>query len=858
MRQFLDVKERYPDAVVFFRMGDFYEMFFDDAVVASQALGLTLTSRDKGKVDSVPMCGVPHHAGRAYIAKLTDLGHKIVLCEQVEDPKHAKGLVRREVVRVVTPGIVLDDESLTPNTAHYDAAIVVRGASSGQAYLDVTTGEFRATSVTSVAALADELARVRPREVVAAIFGAADDAPISAVRRRWPVSWTHAADVSDEVVDDRLSKLAGIDDLDRAARAAVASVLTYAQATQPVGRLPVQSVIGYRPDDAVLLDDTAIANLELIETLMGRQRQGSLLDLLDVSVTAAGGRTLRRWLLYPLTDVAAISSRQDGVEWLVDTGEARAALRKSLAEVFDLERLAGKIALQVVTPRDLARLRDSLAAVPVIAKSLAAAGSKKKPVPAVLSLADVALAELAKVTARLADALVDDPPVLVKEGGYIRTGFDATVDECRRLANGGKDEILAIEEQERTASGNAGLKIRYNRVFGYYIEITKSQLARVPKHFVRKQTVATGERFVTPALAELERKVLSAEQTLLEREAEILRAVVADISLVCARIAHAGQRLAMLDASAALAEVAVRRGFVRPVVDDSFAIDIVDGRHPVVESLLPPGAFVPNDCHLDAGGAQVVLITGPNMAGKSTYMRQVAQIVLLAQMGSFVPAKSARIGLCDRLFTRVGAADNLARGDSTFMVEMKETAAILAGGTRRSLVILDEVGRGTSTYDGVSIAWAITEHLHDVTGARTLFATHYHELTALADSRARIANRSVAVREQHGEIVFLRRVVEGGASKSYGIDVARLAGLPKQVISRARQILGKLEGSAQLGASPQLSLSSLLDTPIAVRAEAAPPAWMAKLRELDINQLTPMAALSMLSELHQAARGGEN
>ena len=616
-------------------------------------------------------------------------------------------------------------------------------------------------------------------------------------------------------------------------------MVAYARATQPTGTLPITRLVAYQAGDAVVLDEAAIANLELTETLMGRRTVGSLLDVIDQTVTAPGGRLLRRWLLYPLVDVAAIRRRQDAVAWLVLRPSLTDQVRRELSQIADLERLAGKATLGVATPRDLGRLRDALLRLPELAALVRTGASDLDPLPALLDLhiaGDPALAALAE---RLSRALVDEPPHLLKDGNVIRDGYDKAVDECRKLADGGKEGILAIEAREQKQSGIANLKVRYNRVFGYYIEITKTHLAKVPAHFVRKQTVATGERYVTPELADLERKVLTAEDTLAAREAELFRAEVTAVAAVAAKISAAGAALAVCDVCGSLAEVASRRGFCRPGVDDGFTIDITDGRHPVIEALLPAGGFVPNDCRLDPDGEQLVLITGPNMAGKSTYMRQVAHIALLAQIGSFVPAKAATIGICDRVFTRVGAADNLSRGDSTFMVEMRETASILAKATRRSLVVLDEVGRGTSTYDGVSIAWAVAEHLHDAIGARTLFATHYHELVALADSHPRVRNVSVAVREHKGEIVFLRRVVAGGANKSYGIDVARLAGLPKQVIARSREIMSRLEGSAQLGSSAQLSLLP----------QAAPSPVLGRLAALDLDRTTPLQALAFLAEL---------
>ena len=838
MRQYLDVKERYPDAIVFFRLGDFYEMFFEDAVLAARLLDLTLTTRDKGKEDAVPMCGVPHHAARGYLAKLTDLGHKVVICEQVEDPRLAKGIVKREVVRIITPGVVLDDDVLDPKLPRYLAALVPAGTKGnpqvGLAYLDATTGELFATEL-QVSSVLDELVRVGPREVLADAAQLAG--MLAPVKLRYRAAWNAA---TPPAIDGARGELRGLGEVesDLAMRAA-ATVVAYARATQPAGALPISRLVGYRAEDAVVLDEAAIANLELCETLIDRTRKGSLLDVIDETVTAPGGRLLRRWLLYPLTDVPQIRRRQDAVGWLVERPTLLEQIRRALSRIADLERLAGKATLGVAAPRDLARLRDALAQLPALVELVRSGGTKLDPLPALLDLKAASEPVLGQLAARLARAIADEPPYQLKDGGVIRKGYDERVDECRRLADGGKDEILAIEEREQKQSGIATLKVRYNRVFGYYIEITKTHLAKVPAHYIRKQTIATGERYVTPELAELERKVVTAEETLAAREAELFKAEVAAVAEIATQISAAGAALAVLDGCASLADVGARRGYCRPTVDDGLVLEVIDGRHPVIEALLPDGSFVPNDCRLDPDAEQLVLITGPNMAGKSTYMRQIAQIALLAQIGSFVPAKSARIGICDRVFTRVGAADNLARGDSTFMVEMRETAAILAKATRRSLVVLDEVGRGTSTFDGVSIAWAVAEHLHDAIGARTLFATHYHELVALADSRPRVRNVSVAVREHKGEIVFLRRVVPGGANRSYGIDVARLAGLPPKVIARARDIMGKLEGGNQLGSTPQLSL-----------LPSAPPSpVLARLAALDVNRMTPLEALQLLAEL---------
>jgi len=852
MRQFLDIKDKHPDGVLLFRCGDFYEMFFDDAVVASRALDLTLTSRDKGKDDAVPMCGVPYHAVRGYIAKLTELGHKVVICEQTEDPKLAKGLVRREVVRIVTPGIVLDDEVLEPKRPRYVMSLVPGPKDSGivgVAHLDATTGELAAT-VLAASTLIDELMRIAPREVIVApeLLGDSVRAQqLATVRARSRVPWNPAPIPDEPGARKELGSLVVVEpgvafaNRELAIRAA-AAVVGYARSTQPTGVLPIARLQLYQPGDSVVLDEAAIANLELVETLIGRHKQGSLLDVIDATATAPGGRLLRRWMLYPLVDVEKIRRRQDAVAWLVERPALCETIRRALSRIADLERLAGKATLGVATPRDLGRLRDALGQLPELIALVASGKDKLSELPALLDLAACAEPALPAIATRLGKALVDECPALLKDGGVIRAGYDPDVDECRRLADGGKDEILAIEEREQKVSGIANLKVRYNRVFGYYIEVTKTHLQKVPAHYVRKQTVATGERYVTAELAELERRVLTAEETLAAREAELFRAEVAAVAAVAREVSGAGAALAILDACGSLAEVAARRGYCRPVVDEGLALEITDGRHPVIEAMLPAGTFVPNDCRLDPEAEQLVLITGPNMAGKSTYMRQVAQIVLLAQIGSFVPARAATIGVCDRVFTRVGAADNLSRGDSTFMVEMRETASILSTATRRSLVILDEVGRGTSTFDGVSIAWAVAEHLHDAIGARTLFATHYHELVALADSRPRVRNVSVAVREHKGEIVFLRRVVPGGANKSYGIDVARLAGLPKSVITRSRTIMSQLESGSHavgLGATPQLSLLP----------SAAPSPMLARLHAIDVERTTPLEALALLAEL---------
>jgi DNA mismatch repair protein MutS len=859
MRQFLEVKASHPDAIVFFRMGDFYEMFFEDAVIASQLLDLTLTSRNKGSEDAIPMAGVPHHAGRGYLARLTEQGKKVVVVEQVEDPRLAKGLVRREVVQVVTPGVVVDEEVLDPRRPRYVCAVVVVAGCVGVAALDASTGEFRAAELGALE-LDGELARLAPREILAT---AAD---LAGPLAHLPARLRSCAFTAIELLPARAAVAEleaalpgapaelGLADRPRAAQAAAAA-LRYARATQPIGELPVVALQLYQPGDALVLDEAAVANLELTETLIGADRAGSLLAVLDDTRTAPGSRLLRRWLLYPLVDVAAIRRRQDAVAHLAERTTLRAEARELLKGIGDLERLAGRATLGVATPRDLGRLRAGLAELPALARALARSGKGLAELPGLLSLDAATLAALAELHGELGAALVDDPPPTTKDGGVIRAGFDAAVDESRALSDGGKDAILAIEERERQRTGIGTLKVKYNRVFGYYLEITKSQLARVPADYIRKQTIVNGERYVTPELAELEARVLAAHDTLVAREAELFRELVARVAARVGPLLAMAARVAAIDALASLAEVAGRGRYVRPTVDDGEGIEIVEGRHPVVERAVGDGGFVPNDCRLDTAGRQLLLITGPNMAGKSTFMRQVAHIVLMAQMGSFVPARAARIGLCDRVFTRVGAADNLARGESTFMVEMRETAAILSGATRRSLVVLDEVGRGTSTFDGVSIAWAVAEHLHDALGCRTLFATHYHELCALAESRPRVVNLSVAVREVGGKVAFLRQVIDGAANRSYGIEVARLAGLPRPVLGRAREILGELEGQDRLAQRRQLSLfSAAAAGPAEDAGERARAAEvLARLAALDPDCMTPLQALNALAELKALA-----
>ena len=860
MRQYLDVKSRYPDALVLFRLGDFYELFYEDAVYAARVLDLTLTTRDKGKEDPVPMCGVPHHAVRTYLAKLTELGHRVALCEQLEDPKVARGIVKRDVVRVITPGVVLDEESLDPRAPSYVAAAVGDArAGYGLALLDVTTGDFRATEAASIELLLEEIGRAAPRELV---LGRGDREGPLAERIRAAFPRLPRAAVVDGEPASELARALGarfdaalLDRWPQAARAA-AAVLRYACATQPGAELALAGLEIARRDDALIIDEQARAHLELVESLQERRRTGSLIDLLDQTRTAMGGRLLRRWLLFPSRDLAVIRRRQDAVERLVAAHAARDKARKRLGEIADLERLVGRARLGVATPRDLAVLGRSLGELPGLAADLAEAHRGELDGATAgeldwLSLGDDLAPELA---AELTRVLRPDAPALTREGGYINPGVSPQLDELRDIASGGRDRIAAIEARERERTGIPSLKIKLNSVFGYYIEVTRSNLAAVPADYRRKQTVANAERFVTPELAEFEATVLSADERRIALELELFTALRARLAADAERLLALAGRVAAADALAGLAEVAHRNGYCRPDVDAGGVIDLCDSRHPVVEQLAAAGSFVPNDVRLDPAAEQLLIVSGPNMAGKSTLMRQVALAVIQAQMGGFVAARAARIGLCDRIFTRVGAGDNLARGESTFMVEMRETAQILRHATPQSLIVLDEIGRGTSTYDGVSIAWAVAEHIHDQIGAKTLFATHYHELAALAADRPRVRNVSVAAREWKGEVVFLRKLVPGGANRSFGVEVAKLAGLPEAVIGRAGAILRTLEALPAAGGRSgpaQLGLFAPAPEPVPAPgpADDAAAEVVQTLRAVDPDDLSPRAAHQLLAEL---------
>ncbi|MDI3256311.1 MAG: DNA mismatch repair protein MutS [Kyrpidia sp.] len=873
MQQYLEMKGRCPGALLMFRLGDFYELFFEDAEIAARELEITLTGRDAGGGRRVPMCGVPHHAVEGYIATLVERGYKVALCDQMEDPALAKGLVRREITRIVTPGTLLEGRSREEKDQRLIGAALPIPEGWSVAFVDVSTGDRWAGVARSPEEILDDGMRYRPAEWLV---------PEETARSSWVDRLTKITGATTTVIAEGEARLA-IDD--RPARgdlpepggeAALDAVMAYIQETQRRRLVHWKPVQPLHDTTYMVVDAFARRNLELSETVREGRRKGSLLWLLDETVTAMGGRLLRRWLDRPLVDPGRIARRQDAVEELVNDWMRRDRIREHLRRIYDLERLLGRVSYGNAGPRDLRAVAQSLHRVPMLADDVS--GLRSEALKAIWRQLDPC-GELRDLLDR---GLADDPPATPKEAGIIRDGFSEELDRLRRASREGREWIADLERRERERTGIKSLKIGYNRVFGYYIEVTKANLPHVPDDYERRQTLASGERYVTPALKEVESQILDAQDRseALEYQlfVELRNAVVGALP----RLQRLAAALAELDVFAALAEVAVKRQYTRPVVDDSLVIDIRAGRHPVVEAVLSEGTFVPNDTFLDGETCRVALITGPNMAGKSTYMRQVALIVLLAQMGSFVPALQARIGVIDRLFTRIGAADDLVAGQSTFMVEMVELAAILRNATPRSLIILDEIGRGTSTYDGMSIAQAAVEFIHDPrrVGARTLFATHYHELTGLAERLRGVRNFSTDVKEGGEGIIFLHRLVDRPADRSYGIHVARLAGLPDDLLERAEEILQALEevrsGTAQAAAGNMEAEAATAEADLRRTAppvgggagapgkEAGQPGSpyvphpiVERLRRARVLDMTPIQALQELYELHLLAREEE-
>ncbi len=853
LEQYLGIKARHPDAILFFRMGDFYEMFFEDAVEASRILGITLTSRGVHQGEKVPMCGVPYHSAQSYVGKLVGEGRKVAICEQVEDPGSAKGIVKREVIRVVTPGSVTEDGEVEGPENVFLAALASRDDSYGLAHMDLSTGEFRMTETGDRDEALGELERIAPAEVLVPegdrVLGAPELAPYRLeVLSGEEFDRSRAARTLEQQLGVQSLAGFGCDGMPQGV-AAAGAVVHYLKETQKTGPGHVKDLVTYRLGNFMFLDETTARNLELFRTMRRDAAKGTLFHVLDRTLTPMGGRLLRRWIGYPLLDLTAIRKRHAAVEIFKEDRRLREAVRDELRGVYDLERLNGRIALGRANARDLVSLKESLRRLPAVLSALEGTNSEL--------LAELASGlDLLEDVADLVDRAVrDEPPVGLKEGGIIREGYHRELDELISITRDGKGWIadLASKEQERTGIGS--LKVGFNKVFGYYIEVSRANLDRVPADYIRKQTLVGGERFITEELKRYEEKVLGAEERRAALELEIFESLRMTVAAECARIKKTAEAVGVLDVLGSLAETAEDKGYVRPEVDEGDAVEIEDGRHPVIEETVRDEDFVPNDIRLDAREQQLLIITGPNMAGKSTVLRQTALTVLMAQMGSFVPAAKASVGLVDRIFTRIGASDDLARGRSTFMVEMSETANILRHATSRSLVILDEIGRGTSTYDGISIAWAVAEALHDRQGrgVRTLFATHYHELTELLNTKPRAKNFNIAVKEWKDKIIFLRKLVRGGASKSYGIQVARLAGIPEEVIERAKEILAGLERRAmnQAGGSRRARRSGAAGRdPLQLSLFAGDDERLRKwIRELDIDNTTPLEALQVLSRL---------
>ncbi len=847
--QYLSVKQKVPDAILFFRLGDFYEMFFEDAEIGARVLDIQLTSRSK---DGVPLCGVPYHSVQPYLAKLVKAGYKVAICEQAQVEPNAKGLVPRQIVRVITPGTVGEEMVLTAAEKSFLVAVARGENSFALAAIDVTTGEFLVTETLSAASLHEEIARLAPREIIAA----RGDEKLRALVADLECSLTELdpAAFDNAVTHETLTRRfadADLGELDTGVGIAAGAALAYVEETFGRDLAHVASPRAYRATEYMMVDEVTRRHLELISSSDGARR-GSLLSVLDETLTAVGARTLCNWIIYPLLSLEMIRDRHDAVEELFE-GDLGGRGADELKRIGDLERLAGRIGSLRASPRDCLRLADAIAAVGELK------GALEERKSALIHAIAQRMRPEPELTARILETLSEDAPVNPRDGNLIRAGLNPEVDELRSLASGARGVMAQLEATERERSKIPSLKVRYNQVFGYYIEITKAHLDRVPADYERKQTLVSAERFTTPGLKELERKILSAESGLKELELQIFAKLQADLQAHSASILETARAVGEFDAIMSLAKAARRRGYIRPQMSTDLRLAIRDGRHPVLETGMKSGEFVPNDLDVDPDARQLLLITGPNMAGKSTYLRQVALIAIMAQMGSFVPATEAKLGLTDRVLTRIGARDELRRGESTFMVEMRETARLLEGLTERSLLLLDEVGRGTSTFDGLAIAWAVAEHLHDSTRAKVLFATHFHELTDLAREKLRVKNLSMAVREWGGEVLFLRRVVEQPASRSYGIEVAKLAGLPAGIITRARQILSNLEqgelddaGKARLARKADRSNRGAqlgLFTPIESRA-------LEELRTIDIDRLAPVDALTMLAKLKSRLSGG--
>jgi DNA mismatch repair protein MutS len=855
IKQYLEIKSQHPDSILFFRMGDFYEMFFEDAQVASKELDIALTSRDKGQKDSIPLCGVPYFAAETYISKLLQKGYKVALCDQMEDPRFAKGIVKREVVRVFTPGLATDAIHLGAGENNYLMGFCAEGEVFGLAFLDISTSELKTCQISGFESFLNEALRNEPKEILS-LKRFLEHPRFELFKKSFENDLINF--VEDSKFDSifHLSEIEGGSSLKKAplAAQAVGMVLHYAEENQKKPLSHIRSITFYQVQDFMVIDEVTQRNLELTQSLFDQGKKGSLFWVLDDTITAMGSRKLKQWLNYPLMDIQEIDRRLEGASELKEKKIERKQLRESLKGVQDIERLTSRIFLGHANARDLVGLKNSLKHLPDLKLLLQAFAS-----PIIKEFASN-IEGFEALFLMLESSIVENPPLTVKERGIIKPHYNKELDDLREIGREGKGWILKLEAEERKKTGISSLKVRYNQVFGYYIEVTKSNLHLVPDHYERKQTLVNAERYMTPELKEFEAKVLGAEEAICQLEYRLFEEIRKRVADETPRLQRTASAIAVIDVLCSMAEVADRYHYNRPVVDDGEEIVIQDGRHPVLERMALSERFVPNDTLLNTQEHQILIITGPNMAGKSTYLRQVALIILMAQMGSFVPAREAKIAVVDRIFTRIGALDNIMRGQSTFMVEMMETARILGQASSRSLVVLDEIGRGTSTFDGLSIAWAVAEYLHDHPSLRpkVLFATHYHELTELALTKERVKNYNVAVREWGGEIIFLRKIVEGGTNRSYGIQVARLAGLPQKVIDRAKEILANLEK----GELDAMGMPKIARTKMGI-SKPTPPAQpslfvqsdpiRSKLKKIKVDQLTPLDALNILDELKKKA-----
>ena len=863
LRQYQEIKRQHPGTLLFFRLGDFYELFFDDAVIGAKELEITLTARHRERGTPVPMCGVPYHAASGHIAKLVRKGYRVAICEQTEDPKKATKLVRREVVRVITPGTAIDSQLLEARDNNYLASVFGVGQGMAAAFLDLSTGEFIVTEFAGDSAwerILEQLESFSPREIIypkslEPLFktgGAATGFTLSGGQPSLnPIDeWSFSYEQGRDLLLSHF-EVASLDGFGLAGHelsiAAAGAALHYVRETQKADASHISGISYFEPNSYLILDPTTVRNLELVEALDG-SRSRTLLGVLDETVTGMGSRLLKQWLLRPSMRLGELKSRLDAVEEMKTALMLRDRLRSELKKVADLERLMARISMGRATPRDLVALKNSVDSVPDVKTLLGDASSS------LLEVLAESLDELPDLRDLIGASIVDDPPATTADGGYIRPGYSADLDELRELSSSGKGVIARIESRERARTGIASLKVKFNNVFGYFIEISKANAKSIPADYERRQTLTNAERYTTPELKEYEAKVLGADERIAEIEQELFANIRQAVAVETRRVQSVAQALSTLDVVLSLAEVAARRNYTRPLLTEDDEIYIRTGRHPVIESA--GERFIPNDVYLNNSTDRVLIITGPNMGGKSVYLRQTALISVLAQIGSFVPADEARISIVDRIFTRVGASDSLARGRSTFMVEMTETANILNTATPRSLVLLDEVGRGTSTFDGLSLAWAITEYLHDNPqhAAKTLFATHYHEMTELAKLLPGVRNYQMAAKESNGAIVFLRRVVEGSASKSYGIEVARLAGLPRSVIERAREILSNLEANElDVTGRPKFArhLPGAKNEPQPSLFEVANDAVIDELRQIDTDRVSPEDALEVLRRMKE-------